>query len=325
MLDQGVRRNGTGVDLDLDAALYDGLVRGVTRQVRGISNQDAEDAVQEAWVELARKRDALAPGPIGGWLARTARFKAMQARDRRKREVSLERMVEERGDAAAAVYATPAASMDAKIQLNELARDPVGSAALRTAVAGASGDIAPRGAFHRCARYSDQQINRVRDLRARGLTYPQIEKLTGVPAGYCSMIVSRRARLASSTEGWTASKALEALRRFERRTGRVPRLRDAEGEPTMPSPQTVVRMFGSWTEGVQAAGLRAAYGGRRMRPWTDEELLTALCAWRLNQKRWPGLHDFVRDTDLPSSATVRRRLGTQAPKRIATAVLTRLA
>jgi hypothetical protein len=38
-------------------------------------------------------------------------------------------------------------------------------------------------------------LAQVRQLRTQGLTYRRIETLTGVPAGYCSNIVRRGARV----------------------------------------------------------------------------------------------------------------------------------
>lgn len=47
------------IDLTVDAEQHAGLVRSVRGQVPGISREDAEDAVQDAWIVLAEKAERL--------------------------------------------------------------------------------------------------------------------------------------------------------------------------------------------------------------------------------------------------------------------------
>jgi DNA-directed RNA polymerase specialized sigma24 family protein len=322
---RGATPRALPVDLSIDQEQIASLIRSVLSQVRGISRQDAEDAVQESWIVLAEKAEQLEPGPIGGYLMRTARFKAMQIRDKRRDAISLDTLMEIAGDGIGELADTRFASPDTHAELAELANDPVSARALEAAAKGASPRVAPRGMRHQCARYSDDQIAQVRQLRTQGLTYRRIETLTGVPAGYCSNIVRRGARVTESTDGWSQQMVIDALRRFHERRGKAPRFRDVDGDPTMPSANTARRHFGTWREAVRAAGLDPVYGERRVRPWTQEEMVQAFCAWRLRRKRWPNVADMTNDSALPSPATTRRHFGTQSPDRLAEAVLTLLA
>lgn len=312
------------LDLAIDQQQFASLTRGVLAQVRGISHQDAEDAVQEAWLVLAQKAEQLEPGPIGGYLLRTALFKAMQIREKRRGTTSLDALTEVARDGIAELADPHVASVDAHVQLAELEMDPIAGKVLDAAREGASARVSPRGMKHQCARYTDDQVARVRALRRQGTTFQQIEELTGVPAGYCSCIARREARITQTTDGWTLQMIIDALRRFYERHGRAPRFRDAYGDPTLPSPNTASRHFGSWRAAVRAAGLNPVYGDRRLEPWTQEEMVQAFCSWRLRQKRWPTVSDMSRDPELPSPATTRRRLGTQSARRLAEAVHTLL-
>ncbi len=313
------------INVTLDEPDRQGLIRSLLSQVRGITRQDAEDALQDAWIVLAEKANQLEPGPIGGYLLRTARFKALHIRDRRSRVTSLDALTDAAGDSLDVLADQASVGTDAHLELTSLADDPIAGRALAAAQRGASPRVAPRGMNHQCARYTDAQVAKVRALRAQGLTYPRIEQLTGVSAGYCPALVGRQSRVTPTTEGWTKEMAIDAIRRFHDRTGRAPRFRDADGNPTMPCPNTARRLFGTWRDAVRAAGLDPAYGDRRVRPWSEAEMVTALCLWRLRRKRWPNRTDMVNDPDLPSPATTRRHFGTQSPVRLAESVLARLA
>lgn len=312
------------VDLTIDAQQHAGLVRSVCNQVRGISQEDAEDAVQDAWIVLAEKADRLEPGPIGGYLRGTARNKAMKIREKRQRTTSLEALSEAAGDGSRVLIDPQSESLQSHVELDELVDDPVAKRALEAAESGAAPCVAPRGMNHRSARYTDAQIAEVRCLRQQGFTFREIETRTGVPAGYGPALVKRESRVTKSSEGWTRELVLECIRRFQRKFGRAPVYRDAEGNLTMPSPNTVRRLFGSWQDAIREAGLKPVYGDRRMTAWGDDEMVLAFCGWRVEHGHWPSRGDMVADPSLPSPATTRRRFGTQDPNRLMLRVLSRL-
>lgn len=315
---------GPGIDLTVDADQHAGLVRSVCGQVPGISQEDAEDAVQDAWIVLAEKADRLEPGPIGGYLRGTARNKAMKIREKGRRTTSLEALAEAAGDGARALIDPRSGSLQSHAELDELIDDPVAKRAIEAAKSGAAPCVAPRGLNHRSARYTDQQVEEVRALRRQGHTFREIEARTGVPAGYGPSLARRESRVTGSSEGWTRELVLECLRRFQEKFGRAPLQEDAKRNLAMPCPNTVVRLFGSWRDALAAAGLESAYADRRMTPWTDGEMVLTFCEWRLDHGRWPGVREMAADPALPSPATTRRRFGTQSPTRLMLRVLSRL-
>jgi DNA-directed RNA polymerase specialized sigma24 family protein len=281
--------------------------------VPGISREDAEDAVQDAWIVLAEKADRLAPGPIGGYLRGTARNKAMKIRDKGRRTTSLDALAEAAGDGVEALTDPRSESLQSHAELDELADDPVAKRAMEAAESGAAPCAAPRGMNHRAARYTDEQVEEVRALRRQGHTFREIEARTGVPAGYGPSLARRESRVTGSSEGWTREHVVECHRRFQEKFGRAPIQEDAKHNPTMPCPNTVARLFGSWREALKAAGLESAYADRRMTPWSDDEMVLTLCEWRLDHGRWPGMHDMTTDPALPSPATTRRPSARRAP------------
>ena len=163
------------IDLTVDRDEHAGLVKSVRAQVPGLSKEDAEDAVQDAWIVLAEKADRLEPGPIGGYLRGTARNKGMKIREKGRRITSLEALAEATGDATSVLADPSFGSLDSHVELSELADDPIAARVLDAANKGAAPCVAPRGAHHRCARYTDEQVQKVRELRTKGLTYKRIE------------------------------------------------------------------------------------------------------------------------------------------------------
>ena len=146
-------------------------------------------------------------------------------------------------------------------------------------------------------------------LRSDGHTYRHIQEVTGVPASYGPSLVKRQCRVTRTTVGWTSQMVLDALRRYEANNGRAPRFRDAEGHPGLPSPKTIERHFGTWNQALRVAGIRPAYGDRRVRPWTQEEMIQTFCLWRLRKDRWPNRDDMASESACPSPATTRRHFG----------------
>ena len=82
----------------------------------------------------------------------------------------------------------------------------------------------------------------------------------------------------------------------------------------LPGPQTVMTRFGSWTAAIEAAGLRARPPKRNYtRIWDDRRCRAAALAAARELGRWPSVAEYERmadgRADLPSSATLRNRLG----------------
>src|ERR1700755_458407 len=202
------------VDLEIGREQHAGLVRSVRGAVSGISQEDAEDAVQDAWLVVAEKADRLEPGPIGGYMRGTARNKAVGIREKASRTTSLDALVEVAGDASR-VLADTRFSLEARAELAELNEDPIAARAIAAAESGAATYVAPRGINHRCARYTDEQVRKVRELRGQAHSYKEIEELTGVPTGYGPALVRRASRVTDSGEGWTRQLVVEALQRLK--------------------------------------------------------------------------------------------------------------
>jgi len=102
------------------------LARMVAASVNGISDTEAEEAVQEAWLVLAEKgASATCVDGVRGFLYRTAKRKALHIRRRRNGQVagalSLDSLVDEWGDAyAVAAPGSLVDQVDARIQLAAL-------------------------------------------------------------------------------------------------------------------------------------------------------------------------------------------------------------
>lgn len=121
------------IDLSINQEQYDGLVRSTLMSVRGISHEDAEDAVQNAWVVLAEKAQDLEPGPVGGYLRGAARYKAMHIRERSRKTTSLDALAEVAGDSAEVLADPRFDSLSAHLELSELADDPIAARAIDAA------------------------------------------------------------------------------------------------------------------------------------------------------------------------------------------------
>jgi len=297
----------------IDQEQIDGLVKTTSRA--SLNWQDAEDAVQDAWLVLHEKASQLEAGPVGGYLMRTARFKAMHARSNTNKATSLDALVEVAGDSVSAL-SDGAFSLDASADLAELSCDPVGVQIVQSVGRGGAAHLAPRGENHQNARYTDAQVDQVRILRREGVRPCDIERQTGVPASYVHALARRASRVTGTTEGWNRSRILEAIRRFHARHGRAPRYHD--NDPLLASPTTVAKHFGSWGAACSEAGVVSAYAGRRTKAWTVEEITRAFCGLRLELGRWPTLSEIHEHSfsALPSLATLQRRLGSNSRRTI---------
>jgi hypothetical protein len=299
-----------GATLDaqrISQADLNSLVRTVS--ATSMNHQDAEDAVQDAWLVLHQKAPQLEAGPVNGYLVRTARFKALHAREKATKTTSLDGLVEVAGDSVSAL-SDGAFSLDAYAGLAELSSDPIGAGIVHSARNGGAPYLAPRGENHRNARYTDAQVDQVRELRKAGLGTRAVEAQTGVPAGYVSMLARRTSRVVGTTEGWSRTTVLAALQGFQKRHGRAPLVSD--DDPLLPSLRTVERHVGTWRDACRDAGAPSIYDGRRMQRWTVDEMVRAFCTVRLEFGRWPTREEIQAHAfpSLPGLATIRRHLGT---------------
>ncbi|MHB2000936.1 MAG: homing endonuclease associated repeat-containing protein [Solirubrobacteraceae bacterium] len=105
---------------------------------------------------------------------------------------------------------------------------------------------------------------------------------------------------------WKREQILAALRAYVEEYGGSPSKEDLEWPPTgYPSARTVRRHFGSFTAGLQAAGLQP-----RSRRWSDEAIVEAMREFELETDFWPRPSDWARACeDWPAAATVYKRFG----------------
>lgn len=106
---------------------------------------------------------------------------------------------------------------------------------------------------------------------------------------------------------WKPEEILAALRAYAEEFGRSPAKGELEWPPTgYPSSRTVRRHFGSFTSGLQAAGLKP----RGQRRWDAEEIVGAMREFHREVARWPRPSDWVKACEeWPSANTVYKRFG----------------
>jgi transposase len=132
---------------------------------------------------------------------------------------------------------------------------------------------------------------------------------------------ARRASMAGSrgARTYTDRDIILALTTAAARLGRVPSAKDYAAvarQAQLPSLATVLNRMGGWTNAVTAAGLRPAAlrpARPRRRRWTQEACWDALRRAADDLGEIPSVLAYERyaagRTDLPSSATIRNRLG----------------
>jgi hypothetical protein len=105
---------------------------------------------------------------------------------------------------------------------------------------------------------------------------------------------------------WGPEEILAALRAYPAEFGRPPAKQELEWPPAgYPSARTVRRHFGSFTEGLRAAGLES-----RQRRWDAEAIVAAMREFRDEVGRWPRSSDWqVACEEWPSASTVYNRFG----------------
>ncbi|TAK59418.1 MAG: hypothetical protein EPO24_07725 [Bacteroidetes bacterium] len=120
-----------------------------------------------------------------------------------------------------------------------------------------------------------------------------------------------------SGKKWTKQELIEAVKSFYQAHGRVPRAREFTAKNNYPSRGAFSRQFGSFSNGVRAAGYEPTkpgdYSTRTDEPyWTEEKILNAILAYqdrtgtiltdrKLRYKMIPGL---------PARNTIRKHFGT---------------
>jgi len=134
---------------------------------------------------------------------------------------------------------------------------------------------------------------------------------------------ARRASLAEARERgaqlYSDRDILVALTSVAARLGRTPSPKEYAAvarELRFPSLPTVLNRMGGWTSAIHAAGMRplgAATRRTRARRWTDDACWTALRRVVAELGEIPTVLSYERHAvdraDLPSSATLRNRLG----------------
>jgi DNA-binding CsgD family transcriptional regulator len=132
-----------------------------------------------------------------------------------------------------------------------------------------------------------------------------------ITADRCPRCAARRA----NRPYWTRRQVVDAMRAWTAEEGRVPTTVDwtptadrwrkwARDYPRWPSYDTVRTLYGSWRNGIEAAGLRV-----RTRRWRGEDVVAALRGFAATHGRSPTQADLERFEELPSPATVRAHLG----------------
>jgi hypothetical protein len=132
---------------------------------------------------------------------------------------------------------------------------------------------------------------------------------------------ARRAALAGARAAPTYSDEdlVVALRSTAARLGRAPSAKDYAAiarEWGLPSVPTILNRMGGWSSALSTAGLRSG-AGRSRRRWTDDACWDALRRAADELGEVPSVLAYERYAtgrgDLPSSATIRNRLGRWSP------------
>jgi Homing endonuclease associated repeat len=138
----------------------------------------------------------------------------------------------------------------------------------------------------------------------------------------CTRCASRRA----NQPHWTRLQVIRAMRAWVREEGVVPSSGDwaptpdaarkwTREYPRWPSHVSVRTLFGSWREGLEAAGLRS-----RGRSWDGDGVVAALRRFAERNGRPPTSSDLEHHQELPSPKTVRARFGSLQAAREAAGV-----
>lgn len=112
---------------------------------------------------------------------------------------------------------------------------------------------------------------------------------------------------------WGPAQIVAAINRWvAEHDGRPPTADQwVRSTPRNPANTTVLVVFGSWNNGLRAAGQKPVKpGGRRHGQWTRESMIAALFEWRFAQGRLPGFRDWAtREEGRPTSSQAQRLFG----------------
>lgn len=284
---------------------FEDVLPTVQRAHSRANRDDAEEAVQTAVAEMLEKGEPLI-APFVVQKARSRLSNALSRRERGNASLNAFEEEEERDDRPPKAIAIVEDDLDDLLATADL--DEISLRVLRIVDRGGAPYLAPRGALHPSAKHSDEQMAQVRQLRQQGMTFVEIEQATGVSRYLASAHMRRRVRVADSEPGWTRELAVAALCAHRTLLGRVPRLRDLEGNPATPSPKTLERLFGSFVAALEAAGMESVYADRSSQRWTPKRIAEALLDFHRQEGRWPVEAELERgDRALPSPATLGRQ------------------
>lgn len=113
---------------------------------------------------------------------------------------------------------------------------------------------------------------------------------------------------------WGPAAIIAALTDWATRHGRAPTAGEwHRGTPGYPANTTVARVFGSWNNGLAAAGLTPVRpGGRRNGRWDEKQMKHALLVWIFKHGRKPGYRDWAHTDpagERPTSGQAQRMFG----------------
>lgn len=181
----------------------------------------------------------------------------------------------------------------------------------------------------RAAQLAEARIDELLALWRGGADAGAVAVKLGLQAAACRSTIgrfatevdraARRASLADARGGRTYSDRdiVRAVRSASERLRRVPSAKDYAAvarETELPSLATVLNRMGGWSSAVAAAGLGPAATPRpRLRRWTEDACWEALTRVAVELGKIPSVLAYERFAadrgDLPSSATIRNRLG----------------
>lgn len=304
--------------LDLiDQRTIDDVTHKIAR-IPHLTFTQAEDAVSDGLMSLYEKAEQYEDrdtDALKGLLYTFARFAALKIREKAKRQQadsldSMSDVAETEGTGRrrlAEALTDRSFSFDVHDELLDLVTDALQERKLAAARKGASFRIAFRGAHSPAARYSDDQVQRVRELRADGCSRAETSALTGVRVGYISRLALRQDRAAGSTEGWTRELMIYAVKLWTKEHGKPPGSREAGRN--LPGSASAWGEFGSWNAMILAAGLQPNRANRDV--WDSPGLARAFFAFRREHGRWPRTRELRSTPGMPRLPTIKRHWGTE--------------